>query len=99
MDKPDIVKKLMEEEKLGKFESQGTNEKLEVPEKFQEEPFEDVPDETVGSVGNDVLAVNRGISDYREVDENLRGSERFLQHVFDAIDLIDLLKMDGINKV
>ncbi len=90
VDKPDIVKKLMEEEKLGKFESQGTNEKLEVPKKLPEEPFEDVPDETVGSVGNDVLAVNRGISDYREVDENLQGSERFLQHVFDAIN-------DGIS--
>ena len=90
VDKSGIVKKLMEEEKLGKFKNHGTNEKLEVPEKLPEEPFEDVPDETVGSVGNDVLAVNRGISDYGEVDENLRGSERFLQHVFDAIN-------DGIS--
>jgi len=65
VDKPDIVKKLMEEEKLGKFESQGTNEKLEVPEKLPEELLENVPDETVDSVDNDVLAVDRGISDYQ----------------------------------
>ncbi|MCD4664429.1 MAG: PAS domain S-box protein [Bacteroidales bacterium] len=88
--KPDIVKQLMEEEKMGMFKSQGTNEKLEVPEKLPEELFENVPDETVGSVDNDVPGANGGISDYREVDEKLRGSEKFLQNVFDAIN-------DGIS--
>jgi len=84
---PDIVKQLREAEKLGKLDSssQNSHEELERPEELPEEPFEDVPDETVGSVDNDFLAVNRGISDYREVDEKLRDSERVLRNVFDAI--------------
>jgi len=95
VDKPDIVKKLMEEEKLGKFESQRTNEKLEVSEKFLEDPFEDAPDETVGSVDNNVPAVNRGISDYKEIDDNNQDSEIFLRNVFDAItDGISILNKE-----
>jgi len=39
-DKPDIVKKLMEEEKLEKLESHGTNEELEVPEKLPEDTLD-----------------------------------------------------------
>ncbi len=84
---PDIVEQLREAEKLGKLDSssQNSHEELERPEELPEEPFEDVPDETVGSVDNDFLAVNRGISDYREVDEKLLDSERVLRNVFDAI--------------
>jgi len=85
VDKPDIVKKLMEEEKLGKFENHGTNEKLEVPEELLEESFEDVSDDAVGSADTDVLAVDRGISDYTEVDEKIQGGDKLLQDVFDAI--------------
>ena len=92
VDKPDIVKKLIEEEKLGKFESQRTNEKLEFLEKLPEKPFEDAPDETVGSVDNDVTAVNRGIYDYKEVDDNNQVSEILLLNVFDAIT-------DGISVI
>jgi len=49
VDKPDIVKRLMEEEKLGKLEgsSQGSHEELEVPEELPEISFEDMSDETV----------------------------------------------------
>ena len=49
VDKPDIVKKLREEEKLGKFEgsSQGSHEELEVFENHPEISFEDMSDETV----------------------------------------------------
>ena len=85
IDEPDIVKKMREEEKLGKFESHGTNDKLEIPEKLSEEPFEGIIDETVGSADNDVLAVKSSISDYREVDGGLQNSEKFLQNVFNAI--------------
>jgi PAS domain S-box-containing protein len=53
-DKPDIVKKLMEEEKLGKLESslQGSHEELERPEELPEDPFEDVPDEIIEDIEN-----------------------------------------------
>ena len=77
-DKPDIVKRLMEEEKLGKLKCHGTNEKLEVLKDFPEESFEDLPEETIDSFDN-------GISDYVEIDNNLKYSENFLQNVFDAI--------------
>ena len=49
VDKPDIVKKLMEEEKLGKLESssQDSHEDLEFLDDFPEKSFEDTSDEVV----------------------------------------------------
>jgi len=85
VDKPDIVIKLMEEEKLRKYEALRTNEGLEIPEELLDEPFEDVSEETVGSEDNSVLALNCGISDHGEIKNELKDSGRLLQNVFDAI--------------
>jgi len=48
VDKPDIVKKLMEEEKLGKLESHCINEETESTEKLPMESFENMTGERVG---------------------------------------------------
>ena len=49
VDEPEIIKKLKEEEKLGKLGNslQVSHEGLEVPEELPEESFEDVPDKGI----------------------------------------------------
>ncbi len=83
--KPEIVKRLMEEEKLGKLKSHGNNEKVEILEKLPEESFEGLTEETIGSVENGVFAVHKDIADNGKIDNNIRFNENFLQNVFDAI--------------
>ena len=55
VDKPDIVKKLREEEKLGKLESssQNSHEDLEFLDDFPEKSFEDTDAETCSQISSE----------------------------------------------
>jgi len=95
VDKPDIVKKLMEEEKLGKLESHGIKEGLEVPEELPEESFEDVPDETVGSVDK-VIEVVRDITERKKTEEELKETKNHFQTLFNSmVDPVVILDSKG----
>ena len=84
-DKPDIVKKLMEEEQLGKFEGYGTTDTFKVLEDLHEDSFEDVSDKTVGFAETEALVITKNFSDYKVEDETIWESKKLLQNVFDAI--------------
>ncbi len=94
-DEPDIVKELMEAERLGMLQSkvQSTYEKLQV---LEEQP-EDVPDEMSGVCERDVEKKTRNDNtDYGMAEETLRESEEKFRGIFErANDAIILLDKSG----
>jgi len=81
VDKPDIVKKLMEEEKLGMLNSrlQVFHEELEVSKELPEESFEDVSEGNVDFVEYDAEKKERisDTTDYEQTAEELQDNEMY----------------------
>lgn len=96
VDKPDIVKKLMEEEKLGMLNSrlQVFHEELEVSKELPEESFEDVSEGTVDFVEYDAEKKERisDTTDYEQTAGELQDNEMYrtiFENVNDEIIYVD----------
>jgi PAS domain S-box-containing protein len=88
VDKPDIVKKLREEEKLGKLESssQVSHEDLEFLDDFPKESFEDKPDEVV-DIGEEKTFTNHNDA---ETDFQILSEEKYRLIAEKTSDLIGI---------
>ena len=89
VDKPDIVKKLREEEKLGKLESssQDSHEELEIPE----ENVKDVFDEFIHSVEDDDVVRRKDPAGYENNGEDVAEQRlaSLMKYADDSIYLLD----------
>ncbi|MEA3458166.1 MAG: PAS domain S-box protein, partial [Candidatus Thermoplasmatota archaeon] len=95
-DKPDIVKKLMEEERLGTLESglQGFHEELEPPAELPNESFEDVSEGNVDFVGDDAEKKERigYTTDHEQTPWGLQDNEMYraiFENISDGIVYVD----------
>ena len=90
MDKPDIVKKLREEEKLGKLESgsQDSHEELEIPEENVKDVFDEFihsgEDDDVGRRKKDSIGYENNGRDVAE-----QRLESLMKYADDSIYLLD----------
>jgi len=88
VDKPDIVKKLREEEKLGELgnSSQGSHENLEFLDDFPEKSFEDTSDEVV-DIGEEKKFTNHNDA---ETNSQISSENRYRLIAENTSDLISI---------